>query len=612
MLWVLILALVLMRALLYAPPVTRALAAPVSRWLEKRTGATVSISSVHLDWHFAPCFERLDVTRNGGPLRVQLTTPRACVRQWIPAVASGFHALRIELQSPSIDVRARDREEVRPPSRPRPQPRSSKDWLREVTVTVSDLHLTWGGLPLPTGLAIGSFGPVDGQLILQERAGLVAAVVDFEDRTTKARLQGRVAPQAQAWDLAAGIEADVAPVLGKLLDTEAVRLRSMPTRGRVGLRWLPKEENIRLDLDLEQFDVDFESELVTRDRLRGFDARERGVASLDLRRRKLSVRNAALELNGIVTELELDVSRKGKEAEVALRVALRSTPFGALLESIPGSTVPELARRIPPEVRFEAELEVSGRGDDPNSWTIRLKPRFEGLQPGETGLEHLRGPFPYRPLTKTGRAKKALKTGPGTRGWIPYDEIPFLQRQLIVVAEDGTFFSHEGLEPDGLEAALGETLAGDRRPRGGSTISQQLAKNLFLSRDRTALRKAQEALLALWLDAVFSKRTLFELYANLIEWGPNIYGIGFAAEHLFDTPLEELELQEMAYLATIIPAPGRFHVHHVRGEVPDGHRTRVDKLLEKLLVIEKIDEDTYEEALNAPIVFAPEIPAHGR
>lgn len=596
-----------LRILLSAPPVTRALAGPVAGWLAARTRATVQISSVHLGWNLAPCFEGLRTTRRRGPLRVKLSTPRACVRPWIPAWASAFHALRIELESPEIRIRADEREEVSAPSLPDRDAPNPKGWLREITLEFSSLRVQWEGLPFPAPLGNGTFGPLDGQVILQERAGLGAAVIDFEELSSGARIQGRVAPQDRSWDLAAGIEADVASILGELLDTEAVRLRRMPTRGRVGLRWRPDEERLRLDLDLEQFDVDFES-VVTRDRLVGFDARERGLLQLDLRRRKLSVRDTSLELNGIVTELELDLVPRNGKPHLALRASLRLTPFGDLLRSIPGSTVPELAKTIPPSLRFGAELEISGPAEDPRRWTIRLDPRFEGLEADDSGLEYLKGPFSFHPLTNRGRAKRGIPVGPGTKNWVGYADIPYLLRRFIVVAEDGTFPFHQGVEPKELKEVLAEAFAGERRPRGGSTISQQLAKNLFLSRDRTALRKAQEALLALWLDAVLSKRELFEMYANLVEWGPGIYGIGPAAEHWFGRPPRELETQEMAYLATIIPAPSRFHSHHARGEAPPSHRLRVQALLEKLHRLDQLDDGVYAAARAAPILFAPEIP----
>ncbi len=141
--------------------------------------------------------------------------------------------------------------------------------------------------------------------------------------------------------------------------------------------------------------------------------------------------------------------------------------------------------------------------------------------------------------------------------WVPLSRIsPHLQR-AVIVAEDASFFSHEGFDWEGIkEAAWHNLVAGEIR-RGGSTITQQLAKNLYLSPERSLLRKAREALIARSLEHRLSKRRILELYLNVAEWGRGVYGAEAAARHHFGKSASDLTAEEAALLAAILPAPRR-------------------------------------------------------
>lgn len=608
----------LVRLLLSAGPTSRSLGTLTARMLADRTRSSVQLSGVRFDWSFAPCFEDFVLYRYHGPVRVKLGTPEACVRDWAAALGSGLHAVRIELEAPSIELQG----DAEPSARvvlARPEgdtpgapgtPEASREQsplLREIVLAFDDLRFDWDGLPLPVRLASGTFGPIDGQFILQERAGQVAVVIELIEPTSGTALSGRVAPSASGWDLAAGIEGDVVAVFGHLLASERIRLRRMPTRGRLGARFKPAEGRLVLDLDLEQHDLDFESELLAGSRLVGFSARERGVLTVDLGSRSLFTQGGLVELNGIPIEIDLELEPGEAEPRFHLQVRLRSTPFAHLLVSLPGTETLELARAMAPEIRFFAELQMTGAPTRPASWALDLEYRFEGLEAGPTGLERLLGPFEHHPLTVEGRASHAVTTGPGTPTWRPYDSLPYILRRAIIVSEDATFPFHRGIETEEVKHALEATLETGERLRGGSTISQQLAKNLFLTPDRTALRKVREALLAFLLEAALDKRRIFELYVNVIEWGPGIHGIGPAADHYFGVEHPaDLTVRQMAYLASIIPAPTRYHRHHALGREPPVHRAKVDALLDRLHRLGQLDDQLWREAKEERLRFAPE------
>lgn len=145
--------------------------------------------------------------------------------------------------------------------------------------------------------------------------------------------------------------------------------------------------------------------------------------------------------------------------------------------------------------------------------------------------------------------------------WVPYERISIHLKRAVIAAEDGKFLDHEGFDWDALQRAYERNLRKGRVVAGGSTISQQLAKNLFLSSQRTPWRKAQEAVITVMLEAVMSKRRILEIYLNVIEWGNGVFGAEAAARHYFRTSAAALGPDQAARLAAMVPNP-RFYDRH--------------------------------------------------
>jgi monofunctional glycosyltransferase len=145
--------------------------------------------------------------------------------------------------------------------------------------------------------------------------------------------------------------------------------------------------------------------------------------------------------------------------------------------------------------------------------------------------------------------------------WIPYDRISASAKRAIVVAEDSRFVDHEGFDWDAIEKAREKNARKGRIVAGGSTISQQLAKNLFLSGERTPWRKGQEALITVMIEHVMDKRRILEIYLNVIEWGDGIFGVEAAARHYFGAGAATLGPEAAARLAAMVPNP-RFYDRH--------------------------------------------------
>jgi monofunctional biosynthetic peptidoglycan transglycosylase len=139
--------------------------------------------------------------------------------------------------------------------------------------------------------------------------------------------------------------------------------------------------------------------------------------------------------------------------------------------------------------------------------------------------------------------------------WMPYARISDELKRAIITAEDQKFVEHDGFDWEGIQRALEKNQRRGRIVAGGSTITQQLAKNLFLSGERTLLRKGQEAVLASMLEATMSKRRIFEIYLNVVEWGENVFGAEAACRHYFGAGSADLQPEQAARLAAMLPRP---------------------------------------------------------
>ena len=139
--------------------------------------------------------------------------------------------------------------------------------------------------------------------------------------------------------------------------------------------------------------------------------------------------------------------------------------------------------------------------------------------------------------------------------WVPYERISSHLKRAIIAAEDAKFVDHEGFDWDGIQKAMEKNQKKGRFVAGGSTISQQLAKNLFLTPNKSYVRKAEEAVITLMLESLWSKQRIFEVYLNVIEWGNGVFGAEAAARHYYNLSAVQLGAEQSAKLAGMVPNP---------------------------------------------------------
>lgn len=142
--------------------------------------------------------------------------------------------------------------------------------------------------------------------------------------------------------------------------------------------------------------------------------------------------------------------------------------------------------------------------------------------------------------------------------WVRYEDIAEPVIRAVIAAEDDRFMAHNGFDWKAMRRAFDRNRQAGGAVAGGSTISQQLAKNLFLSSSRSYLRKAEEALITVALETCWSKRRIIEVYLNVVEWGEGIFGIGAAAQHYYRLPPQALNAADAAHLAVMLPNPRRY------------------------------------------------------
>ena len=142
--------------------------------------------------------------------------------------------------------------------------------------------------------------------------------------------------------------------------------------------------------------------------------------------------------------------------------------------------------------------------------------------------------------------------------WVPYGQISLHAKRAVVAAEDDKFIDHDGFDWEGMQKAIEKNQRKGRVVAGGSTISQQLAKNLFLSPSKTPWRKMQEAIITLMLESLLDKRRILEIYLNVVEWGNGIFGIEAAAQRYYGIPASQLNASQAAHLAVMLPNPRKY------------------------------------------------------
>jgi hypothetical protein len=314
------------------------------------------------------------------------------------------------------------------------------------------------------------------------------------------------------------------------------------------------------------------------------------------------------EIHGTLAGADLSGSmtlRMDNDPSVDLALGVRQLDFGRLLGAA-GLAVPESLGLAPGGNDLgTASIEVGVRGhlSEPAALAVSQKIKFSPPGKMPLAISRLRrdfvfgsddGPGPHRPVDVSLSSPDFIALG----------DVPPLFVRTLLLSEDAGFYGHSGIDLRELPSALLTNWSRGGAARGASTITQQLAKNLFLSRDKEVGRKLQELAITFLLESALGKDRILEIYLNVIEWGPDLRGLRPAARHYFDCEPQALTPAQMAFLVAIIPGPIKYQRSFARGTPGPGLRLLIDNLLAKLRSVDAIGEEEYQQALSETIVVA--------
>jgi hypothetical protein len=298
-----------------------------------------------------------------------------------------------------------------------------------------------------------------------------------------------------------------------------------------------------------------------------------------------------LHLNDLTAMISSDYTYS-YPGSIHARLELAPVPAQNIINAMPQGAF-EMARTITLDGRMGYHLDFYLNIDEKDSIKIDASVINEGLKIINTGradLRKLNGSFTYHPYN----SRRPILVDSTNSSFTPMRRIPRQLIDAVVSSEDPNFFSHHGIEPDAIEASFLKNMQNGSFRQGGSTISMQLVKNVFLTHKKTIDRKLEEFFLVWLLENmhIASKNRMLEVYLNIIEWGPDVYGIGEASQFYFNKRPGELTLNESIFLAKIIPQPlGFMHRFDEKGNLKENFQLKVLNTVDRLSRHGKIDEE---------------------
>lgn len=458
-------------------------------------------------------------------------------------------------------------------------------WRREPVsrVHVAPLSIEWS--PPEGGAPIGSWTRTGWAELEIEPDEMGARVVrgGLEDGT--AGVEGRIADGSFSGELhAEAVELDTLTWLGQ---RRAGRLaghvafsvdrvaRAVSVDAVIALTGIVVDDRRIADDVVGPFDFGFSGQIEASADDEGFGVR---------------VWDARVASGGLSAEVELEVETRGEAPIVRGRFDTGRFDGSALPRAIPAGLLPLLVPDKSP-IALRGRVCFGARGvvdvAHPDDIELEIDAKVRRLQvarmPPKVKFERLRERFNTRFELPDGETLER-QVGPETERWVPLEAIPPLLPLAVITQEDGGFYNHGGVSALHLRGSLARNLREGRFARGGSTLTMQLARNLYLNGRKTIARKLEEIALAWLLEQEFDKDELMTLYLNVVEFGPDVFGIGEAARHYFDKSPIELTPVEIVFITRLLPGPRTHHEEQFeRRRLSRGYQRSMERLLALLI-----------------------------
>jgi hypothetical protein len=343
----------------------------------------------------------------------------------------------------------------------------------------------------------------------------------------------------------------------------------------------------------------FASDGLARTPVGPFTFEARGEGTWTPARRELSSIQARVSSGAVSIGLSGALAWPTDGYRVDVLAELPKTRCEKVLAAVPAGLLDELSTvELSGTLGGKLAIHVDAADLDATKVDFDIKDACEfGALPPLLDLGRFQRPFLHQVLEPDGTMFE-METGPGSAAWTPIEHIsPFLV-QAVVAHEDGRFFGHRGFAEPEIAVALSRNLKAKAFRFGASTITMQLVKNVFLHRDKLLSRKIQEAFIVWWLEQHWDKRQIMELYLNVIEYGPAIYGIRNAALHYFGTIPMNLTPAQAAFFGSILPSPKSAIVHYEKKQLSNSAKSRIASLLKHMHARQRIDDEALAYGLE--------------
>lgn len=335
----------------------------------------------------------------------------------------------------------------------------------------------------------------------------------------------------------------------------------------------------------------------------GLELAWKGKGDLDLDGSRIKVEQGEVDLGSIRVVARGLYEKVGQAHRIKGDFEVPLSACQSMLDSIPRGLVPKLeGMRLAGSFALKGQARVNTARIDREfdlRWDVANSCRVVEA-PSAVHVSQFRKPFRRWAYDSVGKPM-AVDAGPETAGWVARGAISRFMEVAVLVTEDGSFHHHNGFDEEAIRNSIRENLRRGKFVRGASTISMQLAKNLYLDRGKNLSRKLQEAVLTMYLEQELTKEQILELYLNVVEFGPMVYGIGPAAQHYFNTSASQLSLGQALYISSIMPNPKKQHFA-AGGAVTPGWSSYLRQLMQIAHKRRRISDEELEEGLRETVI----------
>lgn len=375
--------------------------------------------------------------------------------------------------------------------------------------------------------------------------------------------------------------------------------------GDLTVRLADGKADVEGDLQLAGLNIDHP--LLARQPVLGVGFAFNFAGEVDPAQRRVVIEAATLRRGGLEIDFDGEIvhTAEASQRKYRLHVAVPKVACQEVIAAIPAELAPSL---VGFELKGDFELDLEANIDLAELEKLSLTGRVDKDKckvvktPALVSATRLGGAFVHRVTMRDG-SERTVDLREGSSTYTPLDQISPYMIAAVMTTEDGGFWKHKGFITSQFQAALRRNLEAGKVRLGASTITMQMVKNVLLSHERTLSRKLQEMFLTWYVEQSLSKERIMEVYLNVIEFGPGVYGVTRGSAHYFGKAPADLTPPEAAYLALMLPSPVRRHVNYCEGGLTPVFQAKMKRLLGIMQTRGRLDPETYEQWKDGVITF---------